>query len=468
MLNPQPRLWLRNASGLTWLDKQTLLFSEVKDTDIHMAIVTAGEERAGERDVYVPPHIRGMAHRSYPSPDGKWVLIVEMERGPWKPCKLVSMSGASPPRQVGPRAADCTFAAWSPDGKWMYFSSGAGGAFHTWRQQFPDGPPQQITSGLTEEEGIAMAADGRSFVTAVGLKQSVVWLHDSKGDRQVSLEGYSFDPKIAPDGKRLCYRILKDAGSWYGAGELRVVELSSGNNQPLLPGLTGGVRAYEISKDGQLVVAGVPDGDGKPRLWLAALDRQSPPRQIPNVQGETPFFGADGEIIFRLIEGSSAFPYRVNQDGTGLRKLAGNAIASIRGISPDGRWLLAMLVTEEGVRASVAAVPMTGDLPVREIFPRSALEPRLTWTPDARFLYISVPTADSMGGLGGRTYVIPLLPGQMFPPIPARGFQSEAEVAKLPGARMIENYNVAPGPTPDVYAFSRATVQRNLYRIPIP
>src|SRR5690242_19096334 len=100
---------------------------------------------------------------------------------------------------------------------------GRGPSLHTWRQRFPDGPAEQTTSGLTEEEGIAMAADGRSFVTAVALRQSIVYVHDSSGDRQVSLEGYSYDPKLTPDGKRLCYRILKTAGSWHGAGELRVV-----------------------------------------------------------------------------------------------------------------------------------------------------------------------------------------------------------------------------------------------------
>jgi len=61
-----------------------------------MAIVTAEESRAGSRDLYVPPHERGMAHRSYPSPDGKSILVVEMnERGAFGPCRLVSAEGNS-------------------------------------------------------------------------------------------------------------------------------------------------------------------------------------------------------------------------------------------------------------------------------------------------------------------------------------------------------------------------------------
>jgi hypothetical protein len=54
----------------------------------------------------------------------------------------------------------------------------------------------------------------------------------------------------------------------------------------------------------------------------------------------------------------------------------------------------------------------------------------------------------------------------MFP-LPS-GFKSEAEIAKLPGLRIISSAGVTPGPSPEVYAFTRETVQRNLYRIPVP
>ncbi len=36
------------------------------------------------------------------------------------------------------------------------------------------------------------------------------------------------------------------------------------------------------------------------------------------------------------------------------------------------------------------------------------------------------------------------------------------------GVTIIEAADVAPGPTSSVYAFSRETTQRNLYRIPVP
>ena len=80
----------------------------------------------------------------------------------------------------------------------MYFSSSGGGAFHTRRQRFPDEKPEQITLGPCEEEGIAMAPDGRSFITAVGQRQRSVTLHEPSVDRQISLEGYAYNPKFVP------------------------------------------------------------------------------------------------------------------------------------------------------------------------------------------------------------------------------------------------------------------------------
>jgi hypothetical protein len=56
----------------------------------------------------------------------------------------------------------------------------------------------------------------------------------------------------------------------------------------------------------------------------------------------------------------------------------------------------------------------------------------------------------------------------MVPESIVHGLPSEQEILKLPGARVIPLGNVVPGPTADIYAFTRESVQRNLYRIPVP
>jgi eukaryotic-like serine/threonine-protein kinase len=365
------------------------------------------------------------------------------------PCRLLPLDGSSPGHQVGPPGAACTFAAWSPEGDWMYFTSSAGGAFHTWRQRFPDGRPEQITSGPTEEEGIAMAPDGRSFITAVGAGQSSIWLHDSRGDRQISLEGQAFQPKFTPDGKRLCYRVRTGTSS-----ELWIAELDSGRSEVLLPGvpLAGYNRAYDISADGRNVVVASLDKSGKTRLWLAPLDRRAPLRQIPNVEGEQPVF-AGAEIFFRSVQGTSAFLYRVREDGSDLRKATDLSVIDVFGVSADRRSLL----LGSGSEGGWVIFNIDGGAPLRIPGPPGEVE----WSGDGKHFFVR-------GRGGGQIFVLPLSPGHLVPESFAKGFPSNAEMAKLPGVRVIPSDDVAAGPTGDAYAFTRETVQRNLYRIPVP
>ena len=204
--------------------------------------------------------------------------------------------------------------------------------------------PEQITSGPTEEEGIAMAPDGRSFVTAVALQNTSLWVHDARGEHQISLEGNAANPKFTPDGRKLCYLIVKEAPNefaWYrDPGELRIADLESGRSEPLVRGLPVArlrhLCRWSAGRDGTM------DLEGKPRLWVARVDRSSSPVQIPNVEGQSPRFGPDGDIFFRHLEGTSTFVYRVHSDGTGLRKALAKPVFLMRAVSPDGRWICSL------------------------------------------------------------------------------------------------------------------------------
>jgi hypothetical protein len=54
----------------------------------------------------------------------------------------------------------------------------------------------------------------------------------------------------------------------------------------------------------------------------------------------------------------------------------------------------------------------------------------------------------------------------MWPEVPPKGFQSEADIAKFPGAVLLSEFD-CPGPTREIYAFVRMTAQRNLFRVPL-
>jgi hypothetical protein len=302
-----------------------------------------------------------------------------------------------------------------------------------------------------------MAPDGRSFVTAVALESTSLWVHDTKGERQISLEGNGYNPKFTPDGKKLCYLIVKEAPNefaWYrNPGELRIADLESGRSKPVARGLS--VLDYDISADGQRVVIWTVDREGEPRLWVAPFDRSSSPAQIPSVQGVQPRFGPDGDVFFRHLEGMSTFVYRIHPDGTGLRKAIERSVFLLWGVSPDGRWIMAWAPFTGNGPPSMLAFPLDGRPPVQI----GGSFDLLRWSLDGRSSFVTVMTAG--------TYGVPLPAGEVLRRIPAGGFHSEKEIARLPGARRIDE-DLVPGPSADVYAFSRSTIQRNLYRIPIP
>jgi hypothetical protein len=342
----------------------------------------------------------------------------------------------------------------------MYLTSKSNGLFHIWRQRFAGGGPEQVTSGLTEEEGIAFAPRGGFFVTAVSLSNSSIWLHNSGEERQISpIEGNAAYPKFTPDGARICYRIVKKVPvsrvtTYREPGELWVTDLKQGQSRRLAD---FAVHDYDISPDGSQVVMEADDHEGKPRFWLSTLDRSSAPRMIPGVEGRQAVFGPAGEIIFRRIEGQSGFVYTVQPDGSGLRKAVQQPVLAVTGASPDRRWI------EGWAQLSGSRTPAV------QLFSRTGGPPLLLgsslwwqWSQDGRLLWIAGgPVAE------GRSYAVSLPPGKVVPSVPPEGFRFEAEIAALPGARRIDATG-AVGPAVDTYAFERRTVQRNLYRIPIP
>jgi Tol biopolymer transport system component len=462
VLGGQPERWLPNASGLVWVGADRVMFSEFRSGE-QMATVTSAESRGESRDIYVPPTQRGMAHRSYLSPDGQWTLLAEMDNGEWLPCRVVPFSGGNPGHSVGLPGAPCTGAAWSRDGKWIYLSLHGKDNFHIWRQGFPVGKLEQITSGPSEEEGIALASDGRSLITSSGLRQRTVSFHQANEDRRISLEGYAYRPSLSPDGKKLYYRVLKGGGAspMLGESELWVADIASGHNEPLLPGIA--VRGYDLSKDGKRIVFSANDSRGYERLWIAPTDRSNAPNQIPNAEGDMPYFLGPGEVVFHEMVKDSSLAFRIREDGTGKQELTtSDLIQEVRGASPDGKFVIVGYRTAGGL--ATEAVSTSGGAPI-PIFDGLCY---LRWQEDRRFLYFTVATGYMAAVAYGRTYIIPVSPDKLVSPIPPGGFHSEDEIAKLPGVSVIEAADVFPGPTTGTYAYSHQTVQRNLYSIPLP
>src|SRR5580658_1546924 len=468
VLGGDPHTFMPNASSLTLFECGTrLLFSEMRRR-LHLVLVPPDLGRRQSRDVYVPPRERRMVHHSSLSPDGQWVLAVEMgNRSEILPCRVVPFhgNGNGDVRVVGPPSGACISGAWSPDGEWIYLTAETSGQFHTWyqtggqlhiwRQRFPDGAPEQLTSGPTSQEGIAMAPDGKSLITAVGLQDSTVWLHDKDGDHQISSEGYALRPSFSSDGKSLYYLMTSGQTAGY---ELQVKDLTSGKTESLLPGYF--VEDYSVSKDGKEVALAVNDKDGHPSLWVAPTNRRSSPTRIspPTAIDDSPFFLPDGDLVFRAIEGDSNFLYRMKADGTDRHKISPQPVLDANSISPDGRWLVAGAPRpDQEHTAQLTAFAVDGGTSATLCLSYCSL----TWDTSGKFVYVSFL------GHEGRSYSLPVLHDTGLPKLPATGITRVEDLRNATTAPVIPQV-VESVISPSIYAYTRQSTRRNLYRIPLP
>jgi len=459
----EPTRMLPNASGLAWIDAQHVLFSQIMGNGIHMGIVTSTTGRADEHEIYYPGHERAMAHYSYLSPDHRWVLIAEMDRTQdFQRCRLIAFDGGSSGTQVGPPGA-CVAAAWSPDGAWMYFSVIVNGVAHLWRQRFPDGRPEQITFGPTEEVGLAVALDGRSIVTSVGQRRSEIWMRDASGERAVSIEGIAFAPKLSIDGRRLYYLLQRDSRDATFI-ELRTLDLSTGKTDRPLPDRS--VWQYDVSPDEREVVFTTRADNGGREIWLATLDRSVPPRRITENGDEASFAGAD--IAFRELDAKANYLTRIGKDGTARQRVIETPIIDKGDTSPDGEWVVAIVsgTGESGSTSGTTIRSLHGGPPTL-LCPGNCPS---TFSADGRWLYVTLLGIGAQPASNAKILAVRMGDNGELP----RSVRTIVDAAfagtfplDQPGVRLLQGAFIAPGPDPSTYAYVKQEVQSNLFRIPI-
>ena len=467
VLGGDPQSFLPNASGVTWLGDRRLVYSTIM-SGAHMGIVRSTESRSNYEELYIPDRQDGMAHRTTPSPDGRSLLVVEMNGGTWLPCRLVPADGSSTGRSVSPPGGQCTSAAWSPDGRWMYFSSNVGGAYHIWRQRYPDGVPEQITFGPTEQEGTATTPDGKYLITSMGLQQASIWIHDQSGERKLTDERYATQPTMVPSGTQMLYLVRTTASRGQASGELWSVDLKSGTRQRLFPDVI--MANYSLSHDGSKIVftsAGTGRADG---IWIADLDRRSFPRQLVRGADLRAFFGALGEIVY---VGDDNRLYRMREDGSAIQRLGTDSIAYLSTVSPDGRWAVVIVPqSTNGPGTNLRFMSLRGERSFDvcseacSVGPRSFLgTPPFNWTIDGKLLFVNLT---HFGNNTQRTVVLPYRSDASADVLWPRGLQVEKDVIANPGARVINAGRTFPASDPDTYLTWRWSTQSNLYRVRIP
>src|SRR4030095_13067332 len=140
-------------------------------------------------------------------------------------------------------------------------------------------------------------------------------------------------PQLSLDARRLYY-LVRPGATTSSSLELRSMELSSGRSDRLITDRP--ITQFIVSSDEKEVAFSTLTPDGVSEIWLAAMDRSTPPRRIAQKADTVSFAGSD--LVCRALDDKSNFVERIGRDGNGRRRMLDTPILGILDVSPDGKW----------------------------------------------------------------------------------------------------------------------------------
>ena len=199
------------------------------------------------------------------------------------------------------------------------------------------------------------------------------------------------------------------------------------------------------------MVFATEQGQARSGIWVGWLDRTQPPRQLTFGGEYRAFFGRPGQILYQGTANIHRRSCVSTKTAAARSRSRTFDIMQLQSVSPDGRWALVGVTPPGGHgdrNAMADAVPLEGGAPITVCdtcafgfgATRSSA-PLLSWSLDGKWVYVSLrhfPFGSS------KTAVIPIKSGAA-PPTFTKGFGSEADFARIPGARLINQDNVSSG-----------------------
>jgi Tol biopolymer transport system component len=145
----------------------------------------------------------GLWNHRYPgwSPDGR-TLCYSGQRDLW----AVSATGG-PARKLTSDDEVDTECAWSPSGRYVYFSSYREGTMAVWRVPASGGPAERVTLGGGPEVHPSLSRDGRRLAYSTFLENPDVVIHDLGTGKESRIGGLreEFSPVFCPDARAVAF-----------------------------------------------------------------------------------------------------------------------------------------------------------------------------------------------------------------------------------------------------------------------
>ena len=202
------------------------------------------------------------------------------------------------------------------------------------------------------------------------------------------------------------------------------------------------------------------------------VDGRFPPVQLSSEPDTRAFFGPERTVIFEAEEGQAKYLVQMREDGSSRRKVSAEPIIYLFGVSPDRRWAVVWTPGSGDGKRPTVAYPLNGGDPVRLCENCGIVDgpaggnhpPMVAWSPDGQYVYLALQPRTEAQYETGKTYAVRLARASTLPP----AFTDETDVALIPGVQVIPHGGIFPGPAPSLYAYTRTTTHRNIYRIPVP
>ena len=325
--------------------------------------------------------------------------------------------------------------AWSPSGRFLYFSSYRSGGLNVWRiavaaDGSPSGLLEQLTTGPGQDVDVAISPDGRRLALAILNQNASLWRlpldpatgrvkgapeklvastrEDSRGgwsmdSRRVAFNsdragqmniwlfegsdgstrqltrgsGGDFQPRFSPDGRSLAF-----FSSRSGSADIWSLEIETATLRRLTRGPSIDVNPF-FSPDGARI-AYMSDQGGRLEVWVMDADGGHPRALTETgVMGHFLAWTPSGDaIVYRNPSGKPA-SFRVSVEGGDpepLPEVVGGAHMSL---SPDGSRIIDVLAHK-----TLWVSPLSGGSP-EKVFEFDDPDVRIdypVWSPDGRWL----------------------------------------------------------------------------------
>ena len=263
----------------------------------------------------------------------------------------LSLDGGDAPRSLTRGNSTDRQPAYSPDGKWVAFSSNRGGNLDVWSVSREDGTVRRLTDDPADDWDVSYSPDGRRLLWGSNRTGPYeIWAANPDGSapRQLSHDGaFAQNPQETADGRWIIYvsTNLAHPGLW---------RMAADGSDPVRLVAGGAIQLPEVSPDGQYVL--YVDGLSSKILVVRLRDGAPAPFEIPLVRRSNSstvlgrarwmpdgraiaFIGADEHAV----DGVFVQDFAPGRDTAATRRKLGgfdaeNA-AETFAISPDGKML---------------------------------------------------------------------------------------------------------------------------------